>query len=385
MDEFLKEIQNLNLKDVEERISKLDIEVRTMNDVSKIEEAIAQKKALLERKVELEKIEKRKADALAVNSGSGSVFERGGIVTNAVDNEKIVYRTAYLKNIRGLDLNEAETRAFTSAKSSAGAVIPTETADEIIKKLKQLAPMLNEITLLEVAGNVRFAVEGTKADAKLHTENSNITSDNDTLIEVNLSSYEITKLVQVSKTVATMSIDVFEAWLTDMIAEKIAEKITVYLFSGDGNGQPTGVNSITWDETNSVTIAKEASTSSNDVLNLIGLLPGTYDKNAKFAMSKKTLFTDFMKLQDNSKNKLVTNEGNKYFVYGYPVMLDDTVSHHEAYFGDFKKIVGNLSESINIVSGFDINTNSFKYLGCAMFDSKIAINEAFVKLIKATA
>ena len=36
------------------------------------------------------------------------------------------------------------------------------------------------------------------------------------------------------------------------------------------------------------------------MLNLIALLPGGYDANACFLMSKKTLFTDFMPLQDKS-------------------------------------------------------------------------------------
>ena len=125
--------------------------------------------------------------------------------------------------------------------------------------------------------------------------------------------------------------------------------------------------------------------SAANVQALIGLLDGVYDANAKFLMSKRTLFTDFMPLQDNSKNKIVTVEGHNYYVYGYPVMLDDNVTVHEAYLGDFKKIVGNLSQNITVKSDFDITTNSYRYLGVAMFDSKIADSEAFVKLVKATA
>ena len=84
-------------------------------------------------------------------------------------------------------------------------------------------------------------------------------------------------------------------------------------------------------------------------------------------MSKKTLFNDFMPLQDSSKNNLVRDENGSYFIHGYPVMLDDNVTVHEAYLGDFKKIVANLSEEINIVSGFDIDTNSYKFLGYVRF------------------
>jgi len=296
------------------------------------------------------------------------------------------YRAAFLNSIREIPLSETEKRAFTSVAGSAGAVIPTQTANEIIKKMKQYAPLLNEVTLLQVTGNVTFAVESTVNDAEKHAENANIAPKTDKLTPVTLTAYEITKLVQVSKTVSTMSIDAFETWLVDMLAEKVTEGINRYLISGTGASEPTGVEKAnTWGEGNSVTIGKAASLTATDVQTLIGMLNGSYDRNAKFLMSKKTLFTDFMPLEDKSKNSIVRVEGHDYFIYGYPVLLDDNIALHEAYLGDFKKIVANLSEAVTVTSGFDINTNSYKFLGCAMFDSKVADGDAFVKLVKAAA
>ena len=49
-----------------------------------------------------------------------------------------------------------------------------------------------------------------------------------------------------------------------------------------------------------------------------------------------------------------------------------------------KKYVANLNEAINVKTAYDINTNSYKYLGVANFDGKPAIEEAFVKLVKAS-
>ena len=71
------------------------------------------------------------------------------------------YRSAWLKNIRRLPLNDAEKRAFSNASGAGAEVIPTQTANEIISKVKTLAPMLNEVTLLHVKGAVKFAIEGT--------------------------------------------------------------------------------------------------------------------------------------------------------------------------------------------------------------------------------
>ena len=101
-------------------------------------------------------------------------------------------------------------------------------------------------------------------------------------------------------------------------------------------------NANTWGATNSVTVAKAGALTAANVQTLIGLLPSGYDRNGKFVMNKKTLFTDFMPLQDNSKNHIVTVQNNAYFVYGYPVLLSDYVADHEAFLGDFKKFARTL-------------------------------------------
>ena len=375
------------LQEIEERLSAIKAEMNTEGanlDAlgTEVDNLIAERARLLG------EIETRRG--ILDKIGNGAAGEGAPVIPTeekrSFDTSSPEYRSAFLKNLRNLDLTEVEKRAFSSGSSSAGAVIPTSTANEIIKKLKQHAPLLGEITLLNVSGNVKFAVENAKADAAIHTENAAITAGTDTFTTVTLTSYEIVKLVQVSETVKTMSIDIFESWLTDMIAEKVAEKIGAFLISGTGSEQPAGVSSAaTWGDANSVTVTKTGALSAANVQALIGLLDGVYDANAKFLMSKRTLFTDFMPLQDNSKNKIVTVEGHNYYVYGYPVMLDDNVTVHEAYLGDFKKIVGNLSQNITVKSDFDITTNSYRYLGVAMFDSKIADSEAFVKLAKATA
>ena len=294
------------------------------------------------------------------------------------------YRTGWLKKIRGLEITEAEKRAISNVAGSGAEVVPTQTANEIISRIKTIAPILGEVTLLHVRGAVRFAVEGARSLANVHEENATITPAAVPLVSVSLSGFEIVKLVQISGTVMNMSIPAFEAWIVTMLSESLAWTLENLLITGDGSDEPRGVETAnTWSATNSVTVAAAASLTSANVQTLIGLLNAGYDRNAKFVMSKRTLFTDFMPLQDNSKNHIVTVQGNNYFVYGYPVLLSDYVAVHVAYLGDFKKIVANLSESVNVKTAYDIDTNSYKFSGVAQFDSAPAIGDAFVKLAKA--
>lgn len=304
------------------------------------------------------------------------------------------YRTAWIKNLRNnayvgtVDpLTEVEQRAFTTVTGSAGAAIPTQTANNILEKVTQYAPLLGKINLLRVPGMVTFAVEDVVNAAEKHAQNATITAKDDKLKSITLSAYEITKLIPISKSVKLMSIPAFETWLVDSLARSIANKISENILIGTGSDEGTGIDkTATWDQsTNSVQVGNSANLTTQDVLKLIALLPGGYDARAEFIMSKKTLFTDFMPLQDKSKNDLVTMSGSNYYIFGYPVTLDERVKLHEAYLGDLYTVVGNMPEDVTITSAFDIDTNSYKFLGCAMFDCKPSMADAIVKLEKADA
>lgn len=383
----------MRIKEIEARLAAIKKEIEERGDAMTAEE--------------IDKLEKETKDLTEERAGLVAAAEkRNGILDNIAKGAGIVsrtfeqkqdntdpddpfgtpeYRSAWLKHLRRLPLTDAEKRAYANASGTGAEVIPTQTANEIISKVKKLAPMLNEVTLLHVKGAVKFAVEGTNNDAAIHTENAAITPAADTLTTVTLTGYEIIKLVQISDTVMTMSIAAFESWIVDMLAEAIARKVEDFFINGTGSSQPKGIDKAnTWGETNSVTVAEAGSLTAANVQTLIGLLNAGYDRNAKFAMSKKTLFTDFMPLMDTSKNHIVTVQGNSYFIYGYPVLLSDYVKEHEAFLGDFKKVCANLAESINVKNAYDIDTNSYKYSGIAIFDCTPAIGEAFVKLVKAT-
>lgn len=386
----------MRIKEIEARLAAIKQEIEERGDAMKAEEIDAlenETKELTEERAGLiAAAEKRNGILDNIAKGAGIVsrsFQQNNGDDNAAPDDPFgtpEYRSAWLKNLRRLPLTDAEKRAYANASGTGAEVVPTQTANEIISKVKKLAPMLNEVTLLHVKGAVKFVVEGTNNDAAIHTENAAITPAADTLTTVTLSGYEIVKLVQISDTVMTMSIAAFESWIVDMLAEAIARKVEDFFINGTGTSQPKGIDKAnTWGATNSVSVGASASLTAANVQTLIGLLNAGYDRNAKFVMSKRTLFTDFMPLQDTSKNHIVTVQGNSYFVYGYPVLLSDYVKEHEAFLGDFKKVCANLAESINVKNAYDIDTNSYKYSGIAIFDCQPAIGEAFVKLVKAGA
>lgn len=382
------------LDELEKELAAEEAENKTEEELDKIEEEVRslqkEKKDILERAAKRRNLEKSLAEGRTKATDITTQFFNGGNSNmsqeRTFDIASAEYRNAWLKNIRGLEMSDIETRALTTADSSAGAAVPTTTVNKIIDKVKEYCPIINKIELLHVKGSVTLPAEGTTADAQKHAQGATITADADKLVKVTLAGFEITKLVTVSKSVMTMSIDAFETWLVNKIARKVAEKIDALIFNGTGTGEAQGVNAITWGETNSVTVAKDAALTEANVTGVVALMNGGYFADAEWYMSSSTFFADFHPLMNKSKNNVVTEENGVYRIMGKVVNFDERVVAHEAILGDFYRgYIGNLQEDVNVTSQFVTRENAFDFLGCAIFDGKVQAVEAFVKIAKATA
>lgn len=376
----------MRLKEIEKRLaeirSALEVEGADVDALSQeADDLIAEKRKITEtadkRRNVLERIAAgiHGAGAPLVNpepEGETPPEERGNVFA------KPEYRSAWLKNIRNIDMNEAEKRAYTITAGSAGAAVPTTTVNKIVEAVKQHAPLLTMIDLMHVAGNITIPAEGTTTEAATHEENATITSDNDKLkVAVTLGGYEVTKLITISKSVETMTIDAFETWLVNKISRTVAEKIENLILNGSGSGEAQGINKITWDDTNSVSTA---TVTEANILQVIGLLNGGYDSNAVWLMSKNTFWNHFYPLMNKSKNVTIARENGKWYIGGFEVVMEDR--QEGALFGDFYNgYAGNMPEDINVVSQFVAKQNGYDILGAAMFDGKVQAIEAFRKLI----
>lgn len=376
----------MRIKEIEQRLSQIRQELN--NENADIAALTTEADALIEeRNTLMTQAQNRQAllNKIGMESGEGDpVVEEPQSRTLGIDSAE--YRTGFLKKLRNLDLSDVEQRALTTATTSVGAAVPTSTANKIIEKVKTYAPLLDKIDLMHVPGTIKIPSEGTTVEAQLHVQNATISSDDEKLSDITLSGFEITKLVTISKSVEKMSMDAFEAWLVRKIARAVADKITKLILFGTGKNQAQGIDAITWDETNSVTVAKSASLTEALVLKAIGLLNAGYDAGAEWVMSKSTFMNDFYPLMNTGKNNLVTFANGKYYVGGYPVEYDDRMTASEAILGNWELgYAGNMPEEVNVTSQFVTRENSYDFLGAAMFDGKVSAIEAFVKIIKATA
>lgn len=277
-----------------------------------------------------------------------------------VDTEE--YRAAYLKHLQGKELNAAEKRAFTVANGAVSQLV----VNDIMTVVRDHAPLMERITMVYSASKITYYVEGTINPAQAHTENATISPDADTLTPVTLTPSEITKMVQVSESARQMSVTAFNTWLTTMIGEAIARYI---------NGQI-------------ITAISGAAASAGTTINAAGvqaLLGAVKGEDVAVICNRKTLYTLLLPLQDNGTNNMVTFTGTygSARIYGYDVLVDDNVADGTVLAGDMNKVIGAMGEDITVREGYDINTNSYKYLGVALFAADIGVDSAFAKLTNA--
>ena len=293
------------------------------------------------------------------------------------------YRDFWLRKLQGnLTPEERTGETYTSGNSNA---VPTIVADKFFEKMKKLAPMLSEITLMQVAGNLKFVAEGTRNAASKHSENVDGSAAADTTVSVTLGGFEFMKLIKISRTAKLMSTDAFENWIVEMLAGDIARAIDNYIINDGTNG----IAALTW--TTSTNQYVSESYTYGKVCDLISLLPAAYDAEAKFLVNKKTLYTKIAQIVDSTGNPIfvpdtVNGVGGR--LMGYPVVVDDYVgtSKDELYLGKWTDVVGNLPEDIHVdrdeSAGF--TSNSIMYRGIAVFDSRPAKGDAIVRLVSTT-
>ena len=375
----------MTFQEIELRMAELQSEIEKDDaDLDAIETELNDLKEKREQlKIRVEKREALIKEAMQSNDiVESNIEERKEEQSTMEMNKADIYRIAWLKRAKGDPLTEIEQRTYDNEINlgDAAGAIPEFTQNEIIRKIKQLAPLLNEITLLSVPGNVKLAVEGTIADGALHTENAAITAASDTLTSVSLTGYEMVKLIRISHAVKTMSIGAFESWIVDQLSEALARIIEHYLIKGTGDSQPKGIDTLTFtNDSNAVQWAANSKPSAAELIELVSYLKGGYHRNAKWLINHSTFWNHVFALRDDAKFPIVREDGDGWRLLGRPVLFSDYVTDNDIFFGDFRKAYANLGEQVRVESERNLQYNSFDYLGSALFDCDYPLAEAFVK------
>lgn len=228
MEQFMNEINEMNLEQICERIASIETEIRSAENKDALVGMDEKIKALTERREELQAMEQRKADAEKLNNHE---VEPEAIKEERKEETKMnvevrstnEYAAAFLKAIKTGE--DAECRALLSTQVSGGQIpVPTFLETEI-KTAWEENKIMNLVKKSYFAGNVKVGFELSATGASVHVEGTDApTEEVVTIGSTELKAESIKKWITVSDealegtTVDTMG------YLYKEIAQKIVEK-----------------------------------------------------------------------------------------------------------------------------------------------------------------
>jgi len=395
-------IEDMNLTQVIERLAALDEEVRSADNVQKVDELTAEKKTLLERKAALDALETRKQTALDITAGKitgKKIEERKMDPAVVMDKETATstpeYRKAFKDYIqRGVEIPiEYRIDAFT-ATTDAAAVIPSSIVNEVIRTLKQYGNLYERVRKLNIKGGVKVPISSVAPTATWVTESA--VSDRkkvDMSTSVTFAYYGLECKIASSLLAEATTLDIFETTIVDLITEAMMKALDIGIVAGDGSGEMTGITAtasgvtaitltpsefINWDAWKKKVFAK------------LGI---RYKAGAAFIMANGTFegyvdgMTDANGQPIGRINYGITNGAQERFG-GKEVILveDDVIANYNdastgdvvAVFGDLNKYAINTNMSMTMYRYLDHDTNQWIDKAILIADGKVLDANAFV-------
>lgn len=392
--------RNLSIENIEKRAQEVkgiiqtdpDCDIKSLN----IElTGLAQAKANAQEK---EANAQENQEARSFNPVTGATFKDGASV-EAVKGDVYAsaeYRSAFYKSLMGKELTAVERGALDRAmelekrndaytnSGNTPVIIPTATLNEVVKKACTMGGLIAEVRAFNVPAKISVPVATPASKAVWNIEGADATTEKPSIAAVTFDANEIIKVFSISAKVKTMSIDAFEAYLTEELTNCVMECLADGIVNGTGTGQGTGLETgIKWNE--GTNFLPTTALTFQNITTVISKLKRGYSKGAKFAMNNATLYNSVYGLMDANKRPVFVQNAQDDSVgkiLGFEVVVDDNIKDNEIFFGNFQYYGYNMPNGIAVESSTQSSFKSGKvdYRGMAIADCKPIVDEAFIKL-----
>ena len=354
-------------------------------DSPDIEKLTAEVTELEARKKELEDIETRKKNAEALQTGKATpetrIAPKEGRkdMPYAVDSKE--YRTAWCKHMLGMPLTDEERTAFvhttgTTSGQTAGYTIPTTLLNEIWDLVEEQHAILKDITIyrtgtiLEVAKRTSIAA----GDAGTVSENAAPTDEEKNVFaKVTLAGKDFAKVVKISYALGIMSIDGFQQFIVKEIADRLGSALASDVITQIGTD---------YDSTNNdLDVGTSGKIGWADVAGALAALKNV--NGISIYASQTTIYKYIVGMVDSTGRPLFQHDANESirgYLAGFPVKAEDAITDDLVWFGDPKKVVGNMVQDIMVENARDIEKHVDVYSGYARFQCALLAPKAFAKL-----
>lgn len=296
---------------------------------------------------------------------------------------------AFENFIRGRVMHE---RAGELKKTDNGAVIPTTIAQQIIKKVYDVSPILQKSQKYNVKGKLQIPYYDTTnggITVAYADEFTPLTSSNGKFKNIELDGFLAGALSKISNSLINNSQFDVVSFVVNQMGEDIARFIEHELLVGTSN-KVEGLSKLT----NSVTAAAQNAITSDEVVKLKDSIKDTFQNNAIWIMSPATR-TVLRLLKGADGHYLLNDDISSPFgtvLLGKPVYVSDnmpgmTKGATAIYYGDMTGLATKFSENITtqVLREKYADEHATGVISWFEFDSKVQDAQKLAKLVMANA
>lgn len=298
-------------------------------------------------------------------------------------------RRAFENYIRGRIVHE---RAGELTKTDNGSVIPATIAQQIIKKVYDISPILEESQKYNVKGKLQIPYYDTTdggITVAYAEEFKPLTSSNGKFKNIELDGFLAGALSKISNSLINNSQFDIVSFVVNQMAEDIARFIEYELLIGTSD-KVTGLSTMQ----NKVTAAAANAITSDEVVKLKDSIKDVYQSNAIWIMSSNTR-TALRLLKGSDGHYLLQDDITSPFgstLLGKPVYVSDNMPEIKAdataiYYGDMTGLATKFSENITtqVLREKYADEHATGVVAWFEFDSKVQNEQKLAKLVMASA
>lgn len=285
-----------------------------------------------------------------------------------------------------------QERAGELTLTDNGAVIPTSIANNIIKKVYDVSPVLEKAQRYNTKGKLQlpyYDVSTSSIKVAYQNEFKPITSSNGKFTNIELNGFLAGALSKISNSLINNAQFDIVSFVTSQMGEDIARFIEGELLHGT-DGKVTGLSTLD----NKVTASAATAITADEIVKLKDSVKDVYQQNAIFIMSPATR-TALRLLKGSDGHYLLQDDITAQFgstLLGKPVYVSDNMPDMAAdktaiYYGDMTGLAVKFSEDIStqILREKYADEHATGIVAWFEFDSKVQDAQKLSKLVMASA
>ena len=385
-------------------------EAQNLINQGKIEEAAAKRKEIEKLDADFEEASKEQANLDALNKVDDKVtdmknlsVDEGGLKPVDKTAEKlnqVNYETVFAKVALQRDLTNDEINlynemnpenAYTHNTTNTEIVIPETVVGGIIDKMKELHPILADVTATNIKGTVKYVKRTAipAGDADYYDEATVTADEENTFGELTLGGKELAKAVTVTWKLQAMAIADFIPFIQRELAERMGSAKAKAFVRGKGDAKyPQGVITAieAQDSTPQKVAYKADGLTYKDITAAMSKIKSGYVSGSKIYANNATIWSTLANLLDGQGRPLFIPDvtaGGVGRIFGVPVVEEDAMNDGEILIGNmgagYKE---NVSESMKLVTEQHAKARTTDFVGYEVHDGGVIDEKAFAYMVK---